>query len=60
MKTDNFYELVKKMRDAQQYYFKTRNRYFLVQSKELEAAVDNELKNHFATLDKQLTIEFGS
>lgn len=59
MKTDNFYGLVKKMRDAQQNYFKTRNRYFLVQAKELEAAVDDVLIDHFETLNQQLSIEFG-
>lgn len=44
MKTKEFIELVKMMRDAQKEYFKTRDRDVLVKSKALEARVDEIVK----------------
>ena len=43
--TDNqFRDLVRRMREAQREYFKTRSHFVLQRSKELEKAVDAELK----------------
>jgi hypothetical protein len=38
-----FVETVRKMRSAQKNYFKTRNRDFLIESKQLETAIDKAL-----------------
>ena len=38
-----FEDLVRRMRDAQKRYFRTRSRYALAESKELEREVDKRL-----------------
>lgn len=45
-KTQEFFELVKEMRDTQKQYFKTRDSNFLNKSKELEKAVDKALDEY--------------
>ncbi|MBQ8692217.1 MAG: hypothetical protein IJ520_03640 [Synergistaceae bacterium] len=47
MNTDEFYTLVRSMREAQKQYFKTRCRDTLIESKRLEAAADKEIKRYF-------------
>lgn len=39
----DFIELVKKMRDAQKEYFRTRDKVVLAESKKLEKQVDNRI-----------------
>ena len=41
---NDFEKLVENMREAQKLYFKTRDKYWLRKSKELEKAVDDYLK----------------
>ena len=47
MNTDEFYTLVRSMREAQKLYFKTRSRDVLIESKRLETAIDKEIKRYF-------------
>lgn len=44
MNSREFFEKVAEMRKAQRDYFNTRNRYFLIRSRELEKEVDDEIK----------------
>lgn len=43
MTKNEFYTLVRQMRDAQKQYFRTRDQRILTCAKELERRVDNEL-----------------
>lgn len=43
--SENFVTLVRKMRDTQKLYFKTRNNGVLIRVKELEKKVDEQLDN---------------
>ena len=43
----NFMLLVKKMRECQQRYFKTRDKAILITSKQLEASVDKFIANRY-------------
>ena len=45
-RAEEFFELVKEMRDTQKQYFKTRDSNFLNKSKELEKAVDKALDEY--------------
>ena len=47
MNANEFYTLVRSMREAQRQYFKTRSRDTLIESKRLEAAADKEIKRYF-------------
>ena len=47
MNANEFYTLVRSMREAQRLYFKTRSRDVLIESKRLEAAADKEIKRYF-------------
>ena len=47
MNTDEFYTLVRSMREAQRLYFKTRGRDVLIESKRLEAEADKEIQRYF-------------
>ena len=44
---NEFYTLVRSMREAQRQYFKTRSRDTLIESKRLEAAADKEIQRYF-------------
>lgn len=55
MTEQQFYELVKEMREAQRAYFKTRDKSWLNKSKDLEKQVDQAIKEFF---DNQIKIEF--
>ena len=46
MTTDEFYKLVEEMRNVQKEYFRTRDANILNESKRLEKAVDNAIKEH--------------
>lgn len=43
MEAKQFYETTKKMRSAQKMYFRTKNQFYLKESKELEKQIDNEI-----------------
>ena len=43
---DDFYELVKQMRETQKLYFKTRDANVLNESRRLEKEVDKAIKEH--------------
>lgn len=45
-KAQEFFKLVKEMRDTQKQYFKTRDSNFLNKAKELEKAVDKALDEY--------------
>ena len=45
MKEDDFRELVRRMREAQKNYFRTRAKSYLDYSRSFEKMVDEELKN---------------
>lgn len=45
MKEDDFRELVRRMREAQKNYFRTRAKSYLDYSRTLEKQVDEELQN---------------
>ena len=49
MTSDDFYDLVARMRAYQKEYFRTRNVTNLEHSKRLEKAVDQELRDHFGS-----------
>ena len=55
---DNFRDLVRRMRDAQREYFKTRSHSSLERAKALEREVDKELRND-ATAETQQPTLFG-
>ena len=44
MNAREFFDTVAKMRHAQKQYFKTRSREWLIESKELEKKVDDEIR----------------
>lgn len=52
---NEFVELVRLMRDKQKWYFKTRDRQILVESKRLEEQVDRMLER-LAPSDRQLML----
>lgn len=56
MKAKEFFDLVSKMRDAQKQYFRTRSQSLLNQSKELERAVDAEIKRVNDIINRQPTL----
>ncbi len=56
---DAFIALVKQMRDAQRAYFRDRTHTALQESKRLERAVDQWLKEHDADQPTLFTIEEG-
>ena len=53
MTSREFFDKVAEMRRAQRDYFKTRNRYFLIRSRELEQEVDDEIKRVTEILTNQ-------
>lgn len=53
MNAREFFEKVAEMRQAQRDYFKTRHRYFLIRSRELEKEVDDEIKRVTEILTNQ-------
>lgn len=53
MNAEQFYKLVVRMRDAQCRYFKYRSTSALNESKQLEKAVDDEIKRVNAILQQQ-------
>lgn len=46
MDKPNFFQLVEQMRDAQKEYFKTRSREVLIESKNLERQVDQQIQEN--------------
>lgn len=46
MNTEKFIDTVKRMRDAQKEYFKTKNRKVMLHSMMLEGAVDKMIEEH--------------
>jgi hypothetical protein len=55
--TDNqFRDLVRRMREAQREYFRTRSHFVLQRSKELEKQVDAELKTDLRPEPEQPTL----
>lgn len=48
MDKDKFIDLVKRMREAQREFFKTRSKQMLIRSKNLESVVDDMIKEHDA------------
>lgn len=56
MKAKEFFDLVSKMRDAQKGYFRTRSQSLLNKSKELERAVDAEIKRVNDIINRQPTL----
>lgn len=44
MNAESFFDLVKRMRQAQKMYFETRLRTHLIDSKRLEKSIDAEIK----------------
>lgn len=46
MDKDKFIDLVKRMREAQREFFKTRSKQMLIRSKNLESVVDVMIKEH--------------
>lgn len=63
MDAKEFFNTVREMRKAQRDYFRTRAQHFLVRSKDLEKAVDDEIERTEAALKereqrKQLNFNF--
>ena len=56
MPNNQFRDLVRRMREAQREYFKTRSHFVLQRSKELERQVDAELRADEHPAEKQPTL----
>ena len=53
MKARDFFNLVAKMRNAQQQFFKTRQQEWVIESKKLERQVDDEIARVYKIINKR-------
>lgn len=54
--TEEFYQMVRTMRDTQIQYFNTRDRRLLIRAKLLEGNVDQMLDEYFGSLPQELSL----
>lgn len=54
--TEEFYQMVRTMRDTQIQYFNTRDRRLLIRAKLLEGNVDQMLDEYYGSLPQELSL----